>query len=172
MRDFTGLKVRVVGGNNNSKKDEQQQKVVNHTINIDMKNKRVDDVVPDSEKDNARYYKALYEMVSTSKMSVEDAAHMAILEVKRVYIDCIDDECSDVETISYLDGLIFNTLEKFIARIIESSIDRSSTYTANEYKEVLKGSITNSIKLLNYEETFDNDKMMWNINRFVDDFNR
>ena len=170
MRNFTGFKVKVVGGNNS--KTIEQQKVTKQTVTVDMKNKRVEDVIPVDEKDGARYYKVLYEMVASGKMNIEDAAHMAILEIKRVYIDCIDDECSDVETISYLDGLIFNTIEKFLSKIIESSIDRGSTYMANEYKELLKGSISNSIKLLNYEDSFNYEKMIWNINRFVDDFNR
>lgn len=171
MRNFN-FKVRVTGGKETSNSEPVNQKVVKQTIAVDMKNGKVEDVIPEEEKDKAKYYKALYEMVSTGKMSIEDAAHMAILEIKRVYIDCIDDECSDVDTISYLDGLIFNSIEKILAKIIESSIDRNSTYMGDTYREVLIGSINNSVKLLNYEETFNNDKMMWNINRFVDDFNR
>ena len=171
MRNFD-FKVRVVGGKENSKSEPAAQKVVKQTIAVDMKNKRVEDVIPEEEKDKAKYYKALYDMVSTGKMTIEVAANMAILEIKRVYIDCISDECSDVETISYLDGLIFNSIEKTLVKIIESSVDRNSTYMADTYKEVLIGSIKNSVKLLNYEDTFNYDKMMWNINRFVDDFNR
>lgn len=171
MRKKYELKVNVSGGKNTTE-EQSNPKTVKNTITVDMKNQKVDDVIPNDETDKAKYYKALREMVYKAKMSVEDAAHMAILEIKRVYIDCIEDECSDVETITYLDGLIFNSLEKIIASIIESSLDVSGSYYADTYKEVLIGSIKNSVKLLNYEETFNFDKMIWNINRFVDDFKR
>lgn len=169
MRNFN-FKVQVTGGSNNS--ENKQPKVVKQTIAIDMKNGKVQDVIPAEEKDKVGYYKAIYDMVKYGTMNVEEAAHMAILEIKRVYIDCINDECSDVETITYLDSLIFNTVEKLLAKIIEASFDVLTTYMADTYKEVLIGSVKNSVKLLNYEETFNYEKMTWNINRFVDDFDR
>lgn len=169
MRNYN-FKVKVVGGNSNN--ENKQPKIVKQTIAVDMKNGKVQDVIPTEEKDKAGYYKAIFEMVKRGTMELEEAAHMVILEIKRVYIDCIDDECSDVETITYLDNLIFNSIEKTLVRIIEASLDVAATYMGDTYKEVLIGSIKNSVKLLNYEETFNYEKMIWNINRFVDNFNR
>ena len=135
MRNLN-FKVQVTGGKSEEKKEQVQQKVVKQTIAVDMKNNRVEDVIPDEEKDKIKHYKAIYDMVVNRTLTVLDAAHMIILDIKRVYIDCINDECSDVETISYLDGLIFNTIEKTLAKIIESSIDPNSTYMVDTYKEV------------------------------------
>ena len=171
MRDLK-FKVQVTGVKSEEKKEPVQQKVIKQTVTVDMKNKKVKDIIPTEEKDKAGYYKALYDMVKYGTMNVEEAAHIAILEIKRVYIDCIGDECSDIETITYLDNLIFNSIEKILSNIIEASFDIATTYMADTYKEVLIGSIKNSVKLLNYEDTFNEDKMIWNINRFVDDFNR
>ena len=117
-------------------------------------------------------FESIYNMIKNGTMSFDAAAHMVILELKRVYIASINDEHFGVEELTYLNGLIFNSLEEIIESIIRTSLTPKSVFQADTYREMIGGAISGSIQLLDYEEDFDYDSMNKSINEFIDAFNK
>lgn len=169
---FKGFKVAVSGGSKKNNAIINNSKVEGHTVAINMKENKVEDVIPNEEVSNANYFKNIYKMVKDGTMSIENAAHMITLELKRVYIEAIIDEHFGVEEIEYSDKLIFNSLEEIVYNIIEKAFTPNTEFQASVYKETIFTAISSSVKVLDYESSFDFTKMNWMVIRFVDDFNK
>lgn len=152
--------VKVTGVNYNPQPEIKETGYQNNII----KNKE--------EVNTSNYFNNIKKMILDGTMSSKNAARMVIIELKRVYINCLVNECFGVEEISYMDELLFSNLEEIVFNIIGKAIHNKNGFNPTVYKETISTVIGSSIKILDYEAEFDFDKMNLTINKFVDDFSK
>lgn len=167
IKNQNKMKVVVTGGNNRSNQIISNSPVVTTPKN-DVNKTPVTNI-------DTNQFANIRKMLADNTMSPEAAANMIILEIKRVYIDCIHDERFErfgAEELSYLDEKLFNSLEEIICDIIIKSLTVDAEFQASVYKEMINTAIASSIKIFDYEEEFDFDIMNYTIEKFIKDFDK
>ena len=167
MSDKYKFTVKVTGG---TRKPEQSKPVnVKHqTISIDMNKGKASKVIvtqSDDQKNTIKLFRDIKKILGS--IGTDTATVNILLEIKKNFVDSIDGITMDVESNKYLDDILFNSMSNIILGYL-SNMNHDQDY--DSIKNILIHSIKNSVKLLDYDESFDYERMEWVIDSFIEVF--
>lgn len=116
----------------------------------------------------------IFGLVGRSAISTQAAAEMVVLELKRTFYGCIKEHLqSDIETLNYMDGILFNNLTPIFNFIINYAIKNRVYYTPEEFIDqygdirfVIDRLINTTVEIVDYDTGFDYDKLREDIDEF------
>lgn len=138
---FDNLNLKVVVHKPSEDKKIEEKKVQTVAVDVINQTAKVVEETPDVEtKTTAEVFKDIKN--SMDHISVDNAAHLIVLELKRVYIDCIDDEHNVNNT--ELDKIFFSAIEDTVRSIL-LVFDKECRISL---ENIILDAIANSVKVL------------------------
>ena len=116
----------------------------------------------------------VFGLVGRMSIPTQVAAEMVTLELKRTFYSCIKDHLqNDIETLNYMDGILFNNLTPIFIFIINYAIKNRRFYTPEEFTDqfgdirfVIDRLINTTVEIVDYDTGFDYDKLKEDIDEF------
>lgn len=115
-----------------------------------------------ADKDLREFLCNVYIMCINKNIDSSIAAGMIILEIKKCFFGCIKDHVNnDIETLKYMDNILFDKIEYVLKLVIEQSMYQmySKRDKHENLRKLISTMIKNTAELIDYSTGFNYDKI-------------